>query len=180
MITIILLYVCQGCGWAPKFDFDYWVLPGKGVQGGWYCAKCGAKCCKTQKSGAVGIFFKGDRRNESFLSRIGMPNGKFCNLFTFFKFLNCLRTGNMFIVQDSSALIDELVQDFKRISTADDELAVNNIRECGAIRSNVQIKCPKAIEMKWVTLTAETDILTLSPWHATTFEYPQGLDFWSR
>ena len=113
LLTITLVHVCPECGWAPKFDFDYWILSGKGIQAGWYCAECGAKYCKTQMNGAFGIFFKGSRRNESFLSRIRMPNGKLCNLFTFLKFLNCIRSCNISIARGTLHLIAELIKDFK-------------------------------------------------------------------
>ena len=34
-MTIVVLYVCQSCGWAPKFDYDYYV-----TKKAWWCARC--------------------------------------------------------------------------------------------------------------------------------------------
>ena len=42
-LVIIVMYVCQACGWAPKFDYDYWVIPGANGCAHWYCAKCDGK-----------------------------------------------------------------------------------------------------------------------------------------
>ena len=42
-LVVIVMYVCQACGWAPKFDYDYWVIPGAKGCAHWYCAKCGGK-----------------------------------------------------------------------------------------------------------------------------------------
>ena len=40
-VVIVVLYVCQACGWAPKYDYDYYVVPGKGGSHLWFCAHCG-------------------------------------------------------------------------------------------------------------------------------------------
>ena len=40
-LVMIVMYVCQCCAWAPKYDYDYWVVPGPTGSAIWYCAKCG-------------------------------------------------------------------------------------------------------------------------------------------
>ena len=39
--VIIVMYVCQRCGWAPKYDYDYCVIPCPKGRAIWYCAKGG-------------------------------------------------------------------------------------------------------------------------------------------
>ena len=36
-IGFIIMYHCQGCGWAPRYDYDYFVIPGSKTskQAGW-------------------------------------------------------------------------------------------------------------------------------------------------
>ena len=59
-IVFIIMYTCQGCGWAPRCEYDYLVIPGSKTskQAGWYCARCGCKYCTTTVGGAFGIVFK--------------------------------------------------------------------------------------------------------------------------
>ena len=57
-IIIVVLYVCQACGWAPKFECEYYVIPGpKGTQN-----LNGSYCCeiydKFVMNGAFGLIFK--------------------------------------------------------------------------------------------------------------------------
>ena len=73
-----------------------------------------------------------------------MPDGKVANLIAFLKFFNCLRLGNMSIVQDILALIDEFVKDFHRIITGYD-LVATALRELGAIQHNITIPSAKRI-----------------------------------
>ena len=40
-LVIVVLYVCQVCGWAPKYDYDYYLVPGKGGSQIWCCAHFG-------------------------------------------------------------------------------------------------------------------------------------------
>ena len=40
-VQIIAAYVCQECGHAPKYDFDYIVLIKCGSKSEWYCTCCG-------------------------------------------------------------------------------------------------------------------------------------------
>ena len=40
-VQIITAYVCQECGHAPKYDFDYILLLKCGSKSGWYCTYCG-------------------------------------------------------------------------------------------------------------------------------------------
>ena len=56
--VIIVMYVCQRCGWAPKYDYDYWVIPGPKGSAIWYCAKCGGMYDKHMMNGAFGIIYK--------------------------------------------------------------------------------------------------------------------------
>ena len=42
-MVVVIMYVCRCYGWAPKYDYAYSVVQGKGGSGIWYCAKC---CCK--------------------------------------------------------------------------------------------------------------------------------------
>ena len=41
-LVILILYVCQDCGHAPAFDFDWWCIS-SGALKGWYCAQCGCR-----------------------------------------------------------------------------------------------------------------------------------------
>ena len=56
--VIIVMYVCQRCGWAPKYDYDYWVIPGPKGSAIWYCAKCGGVYDKHMMNCAFGIIYQ--------------------------------------------------------------------------------------------------------------------------
>ena len=73
-MVIVVLYVCQACGWAPKFDYDYYVTKGKGGSHVWWCAQCGEMYGKHAMEGAFGFIFKDKSLGDSFLSRIRMPD----------------------------------------------------------------------------------------------------------
>ena len=69
----VLVYVCQACGLRPKLDYDYSVLDMCGQARGWYCSKCGARCCQMQMNGAIAVYFR-DRIKDGFVARIAMPD----------------------------------------------------------------------------------------------------------
>ena len=62
-----------------------------------------------------------------------IPDGKLSNVFAFLQFLNCLWLGNMSIVQDTMALIDDPVQDLYKIISADYDEAATTLVSLGAI-----------------------------------------------
>ena len=65
-VVVIVMYVCQACGWAPKYDYDYWVVPGKHGCAVWYCAKCGEMYDKSMMNGAFGIIYKKTQEGSEF------------------------------------------------------------------------------------------------------------------
>ena len=67
----------------------------------------------------------------------------------------------MFIVQDTLALIEEFVQDFRRIIMNDSELAAQALRDLGAAQHNLLIRGPKDVDLEDVTPLGESDHLTL-------------------
>ena len=70
------------------------------------------------------------------------------NMFACLKFLNCLRLGNMSIGQDTTELLDEVVRDFRRLITRDDDDAAAALVSFGAIQDAIQIVNPQNIDMK--------------------------------
>ena len=57
--TIVILYVCQACGWSPKYVYDYFCIGGHCATAGWYCCTRRGKHCKPAVNGAFGIHFSG-------------------------------------------------------------------------------------------------------------------------
>ena len=63
-IVVIVMYVCQACGWAPKCDYDFLVVPGKGGCAIWYCAKCCGMYDKTTINCAFGIIYNNNYKKD--------------------------------------------------------------------------------------------------------------------
>ena len=96
-IVIVVLYVCQACGWAPQYDYYYYyyyVVLGKGCPQIWYCAQCGEMYDKFAMNGAFSFMFNDNCSGDSFHYRIRMPDGKFSNFIHFFFFLPNLTPPN--------------------------------------------------------------------------------------
>ena len=62
-LVILIMFVCQGNGHCPVFDFDWWVVK-RAKTGGWYCAHCGSRYCADPMNGAVAIYFEGSSRAQ--------------------------------------------------------------------------------------------------------------------
>ena len=69
-----MAYVCQECGHAPKYDFDYIVMYKCGSKSGWYCTYCGCKYDEGMMNGTIAIKIRGDIPG-GFIARISMPGG---------------------------------------------------------------------------------------------------------
>ena len=141
------MYVCQRCGWAPKYDYDYWVVPGPKGSAIWYCAKCGGMYDKHMMNGAFGIIYK-DKKDKSFLYRIRMPDGKFSNVCGWLKFLNLLRVGNCDIDTDVASTIESFVISLKKIIGTDAEFASKALQRFGARQEVHQVVPPIGVDLE--------------------------------
>ena len=63
-MVIVVLYVCQACGWAPQFDYDCYVTK-KGGSHVYWCAHCGEQYDKHTMEGAFGFIFKHELFGEN-------------------------------------------------------------------------------------------------------------------
>ena len=63
-VVVIVMYVCQACGWAPKYDYDYWVVPGEGGCAIWCCAKFCGMYDKTMMNCAFGIIYNKNNKKD--------------------------------------------------------------------------------------------------------------------
>ena len=141
------MYVCQCCGWAPKYDYDYWVVPGPKGSAIWYCAKCCGMYDKHMMNGAFGIIYK-DKKDESFIYRVRMPDGKFSNVCGYLKFLNLLRVGNCDIDTDVASTIESFVISLKKIIGTDAEFASKALQRFGARQEVHQVVRPIGVDLE--------------------------------
>ena len=134
-LMVVLLYVCQACGWCPKFDYDYWVLDTCGQARVWYCARCGVRYCQTMMNGAIAVCLNDKKKKQDgLIARITIPNGKLMNMVTFLQFFKCMRSGNMSIANGSLKLIAELTKDFKYMIMRDNRTACKAVKSVGAMQ----------------------------------------------
>ena len=155
-MTIVVLYVCQSCGWAPKFDYDYCV-----TKKAWWCAHCGEQYDKHIMQGAFGIIFKDELLGESFLSRIRMPDGGFSNLIVFLKFPNLIRVGSYDINEDDLSCLPEFIACLKKIIGNDTIVAAKSLQSIGAKVGHCPLVAPTGVDFRGTLPIRETDGLTL-------------------
>lgn len=78
-LVVVLMPVCQACGWCLQFDYGWFVIGGR-IIGGWYFAKYGSISCKMPMNGAIALYLRRHAR-MSFITRTVIPVGKLANLF---------------------------------------------------------------------------------------------------
>ena len=87
-LVVLMLFVCQNCACCTVFDYDWIVVKGQKLRG-WYCAKCGRKCCQDPMNGAIAVHVRG-RAELSFITRLDIPTGSLSNLAAFLKWIKFL------------------------------------------------------------------------------------------
>ena len=147
-IVVIIMYVCQCCGWTPKYDYDYWVVSDKVGSAIWYYAKCCGMHDKAMMNGAFGIIYKG-KHDLSFVYRIKMPDGKFANICGWFKLLNLLRVGNCDVDMDVMSTVETFVASLKKIIGNDAEFAAKALRKLGARQETHQVVAPIGVDLQY-------------------------------
>ena len=71
-LMVVIMYVCQECGYCFKYDYDDYVLEKRGQASGWYCSCCGGRCDKAMMHGAVGVRIK-EAAGNGFMAKITVP-----------------------------------------------------------------------------------------------------------
>ena len=156
LVTIGLLYVCQDCSWAPKFDYDYYV-----TKTAWCCTHCEEQYDKHIMEGAFGFIFKDELLGVSFLSHIRMPDGRFSNLSVFLKFFNLLRTGVCEFNADYFATLQSFIASLKEMIGNDARFAAQTLRDFGAHQHNLPIVQPNGVDLTQMIPTGHKDGFTL-------------------
>ena len=141
VLQIMLQWTCNWCGACPESDYDWIVMVLCGQWSGWYCITCGRKYDKSSMNSVLGI-----RSNlpdtESFVARVRWPSGRMCNVLTYLKFVNCVRTGAFSVSVDDAATIRTLMQDIRSMIDKDNSVAVSGMKALGAQSKVVPVMAP--------------------------------------
>ena len=139
-LVILIMFVCQGNGHCPVFDFDWWVVK-RAKTGGWYCAHCGSRYCADPMDGAVAIFLKG-HPEVSFIAKIRSPFRRIWNPCNLLKWINLVRTGNMTLSNDCMKHIKLLFANIKRIIVEDNRIASQTLSSRGVTKKFCKVIPP--------------------------------------
>ena len=109
-------------------------------------------------NGAFGIIYnKKDKKDQSFVYRIKMLDGKFSNLCGYLKFLNLLRVGNCDIDTEDSSTLESLIASLKRIIGNDADFAAKVLKNFGVRQETHQVIEPIGDVLAYKKPLGDTD-----------------------
>ena len=126
---VVLILVCQHCGFAPAHDFDCWLIA-SGKMKGWYCGQCGCKSIPNPLAGALAMFHT-HRTDLCVMSRIALPTGKAANVYSMLKLLNVLRTGDLMLAENALHNVEVLLIAIRAMIVRDNNVAAQVLRATG-------------------------------------------------